>query len=134
MRVEKLIWTKHSEAKMRFYHLSKQRVRRVLNSPKRIEEGIAPNTIAMMQPAGSQKHPYEIWVMVQKNTDKRGSRTRINTDSIRINQRSNPYKSVSTKVISAWKYPGRTKPRSEITLDFLKREYEIFISNGINRD
>lgn len=114
--MDKLIWTKHSEAKMNFYRLSKQRVRRVLNSPKRIEEGIAPNTIAMMQPAGSKKHPYEIWVMVQKAKRKSQSAKCI------------------VKVISAWKYPGRTKPRSEIMLDFLKREYEIFISNGIDRD
>jgi len=77
-------WTKHSEAKMNFYHLSKQRVRRVLNSPKRIETGIAPDTIAMMQVAGSQKHPYEIWTMFTKNN--KGKR-----------------------IISAWKYPGRTK-------------------------
>ncbi len=79
-----IFWTKHSEAKMNFYHLSKQRVRRVLNSPKRIETGIAPDTIAMMQVAGSQKHPYEIWTMFTKN--KKGKR-----------------------IISAWKYPGRTK-------------------------
>jgi hypothetical protein len=133
MRVEKLIWTKHSEAKMHFYHLSKQRVRRVLNSPKRIEEGIAPNTIAMMQPAGSQKHPYEIWVMIQKHEQ---ARTRIGTNTEKNLRKSafSPRKSAITKVISAWKYPGRTKPHSEITLDFLKREYEIFISNGINRD
>ncbi len=77
-------WTKHSEAKMRFYSLSKQRVRRVLHTPKRIETGIAPNTIAMMQVAGSQKNPYEIWVMFTKNNK-------------------------GKKIISAWKYPGRTK-------------------------
>ena len=77
-------WTKHAREKMRFYRLSEQRVRRDLHSPKRIEEGIAPGTIAMMQRAGSQKHPYEIWTMLVKN--KKGR-----------------------KVISAWKYPGITK-------------------------
>jgi len=101
-----LSWTKHSEAKMRFYSLSKQRVRRVLNSPKRIETGIAPDTIAMMQVAGSQKHPYEIWTMfVKTNKGKR--------------------------IVSAWKYPGRTKPRSEIALDFLRHEYSDYISKDI---
>jgi len=77
-------WTKHSEAKMRFYGLSKQRVQRVLHTPKRIESGIALSTIAMMQVAGSQKHPYEIWVMLQKTKTRQ-------------------------KIISAWRYPGRTK-------------------------
>jgi predicted metalloenzyme YecM len=60
-----LHWTAHARGKMRHYVLSEQRVKRVINSPKRIEEGIAPKTVAMMQSAGSLKHPYEIWVMVQ---------------------------------------------------------------------
>ncbi len=94
-------WTNHAQEKMRYYHFSEQRVKRVFNSPKRVEEGIAPNTIAMMQVAGSKKHPYEIWVMFQETKIRR-------------------------KVISAWKYPGRTKPRSEIALDFLKREYSEY--------
>ncbi|MEE8131520.1 MAG: hypothetical protein V3T98_00500 [Candidatus Paceibacterota bacterium] len=79
-----LFWTNHSKAKMRFYKLSEQRVKRVLNSPKRIEQGIAPSTIAMLQSAGSKKHPYEIWVMIQDKRDKR-------------------------KIISTWRYPGITK-------------------------
>ena len=77
-------WTAHSHAKMRYYGLSESRVKRVLNFPKRIEEGIAPKTVAMMQLAGSKKHPYEIWVMIQDSPSKR-------------------------KIISAWRYPGITK-------------------------
>mgnify|MGYP001558339026 FL=1 len=80
---------------MNFYHLSKQRVRRVLNSPKRIETGIAPDTIAMMQVAGSQKHPYEIWTMLTKNN--KGKR-----------------------IISAWKYPGRTKAGEPLPEEILR--------------
>ena len=116
--MEKIIWTKHSEAKMAFYHLSKQRVRRVLNSPKRVEEGIAPNTIAMMQAAGSKKHPYEIWIMLQKSKAKEKTSFGLVQD---INK---------TKIISAWKYPGQTKPRSEIALDFLRQEYSEYVSKG----
>ncbi|MEK7163079.1 MAG: hypothetical protein AAB696_02210 [Patescibacteria group bacterium] len=86
-----ILWTKHAQSKMRFYGLSKQRVRRVLHSPKRTEEGIAPNTAAMMQVAGSEKHPYEIWVMVQKS-----------------------------KIISAWKYPGRTKIGEPLPFEILE--------------
>jgi len=98
---------------MRFYKLSESRVKRVLHSPKRIEEGIAPKTVAMMQPAsvkttaGKADWKQEIWVMIQ---DKKGER----------------------KVISAWRYPGRTKPRSEIALDILRREYSDFTSSGEN--
>ncbi len=94
-----LHWTAHSRAKMRFYGFSEQRVKRIIHSPKRIEEGIAPKTIAMMQPAGSVKHPYEIWVMIQ---DMKGKR----------------------KIISAWRYPGVTKPRDRISFELLRREYE----------
>jgi len=63
---KKIFWTNHAKDKMRFYKLSEQRILRILNSPSRIEEGIAPNTIAMMQSAGSVKHPHEIWMMIQE--------------------------------------------------------------------
>lgn len=69
---------------MAFYKLSEARVRRIIHSPGRIEEGIAPKTVAMMQSAGSAKHPYELWVMIEEEKRRR-------------------------KVISAWRYPGRTK-------------------------
>ena len=98
---KKIYWTSHAQTKMRFYHLSEQRVCRVLNSPKRIEEGIAPNTVAMMQPAtiktknGKQIWNQEIWVMVQKNDKK-------------------------TKFISAWRYPGMTKPGDSLPEEILK--------------
>jgi len=100
-----LFWTNHVQGKMRFYQLSENRVKRVINSPHRIEKGIAPNTIAMMQRAGSKKHPYEIWTMIQDEKSRR-------------------------KIISAWRYPGITKPRSENALDFLKREYSEYITSS----
>ncbi len=88
------VWTKHSQAKMRQYMLSENRVKRVIRNPKRVEEGIAPKTLASMQKAGSKKHPYEIWVMYQLVSE-RGRRI---------------------KVISAWKYPGITKPGDPIPI------------------
>ncbi len=100
-------WTAHARNKMRFYGLSESRVRRIVNSPQRIEEGIAPKTVAMMQKAGSAKHPYELWAMIQ------------NTPRIR-------------KVISAWRYPGVTKPKSEAVLNLLGKEYGEFSSTETN--
>ncbi|KKW17030.1 MAG: hypothetical protein UY56_C0005G0055 [Parcubacteria group bacterium GW2011_GWA1_50_14] len=79
---------------MRFYGLSEARVKRIIHSPKRIEEGIAPETIAMMQSAGSAKHPYELWAMIQ---DAKGKRT----------------------VISAWRYPGKTKAGDPLPQEIL---------------
>ncbi len=90
-----LHWTSHSRNKMRFYGLSESRIKRVISYPKRIEEGIAPDTIAMMQPAGSEKHPYEIWLMIQEEKTRR-------------------------KVISAWRYPGRTKPGQPLPEEIMK--------------
>lgn len=136
-RSRKLHWTFHARAKMAFYKLSEQRVRRVMNSPRRIEEGIAPKTVAMMQPVslktmalsetapsgakwsrgastqlGSLKNGreetwnQEIWVMIQDERNRR-------------------------KIISAWRYPGKTKPRDEVLKDKIKAAYnEYMVSAG----
>src|SRR3989338_7794304 len=112
-----LHWTSHSRYKMRLYGLSESRVKRVIRFPKRIEEGIAPDTVAMMQPAGTEKHPYEIWVMIQE-TQTIADGTQTNAEK-RISRRKSapacagrlsPRKSAVTEVISAWRYPGKTKP------------------------
>lgn len=104
-----LHWTVHARAKMDYYRLSPGRVRRVLNSPQRTEEGVAPKTIAMMQPAslkkttaGKETWSQEIWVMVE---DRKKERT----------------------VISAWRYPGVTKPRDGISVAFLAKEYNEYV-------
>jgi hypothetical protein len=76
-------WTKHSKMKMRQYRLSEKRVLRILRKPDRKEEGIVPGTIAAMQITGTKKHPTEIWTMYQIEKSK-------------------------VKIISAWRYPGRT--------------------------
>lgn len=78
--VKPLHWTEHAKFKMRQYGLSEARVRRILRAPVRIEEGIAPKTVAAMQPAGS-KRPQELWCMYQDTKKAR-------------------------KIIVAWRYPG----------------------------
>ena len=96
--MKELFWTSHSKFKMGYYRLSGSGVRRVLKSPERIEEGIADNTIALMQPNGRGKSAHEIWVMVFDTDDKR-------------------------RVISAWRYPGQTKPGQALPSEILK-EFE----------
>ncbi len=100
---------------MSYYKLSEQRVRRVLNSPKRVEEGIAPKTVAMMQPAsikasagktGARKEEdwtHEIWVMIQEEKNRR-------------------------KIISAWRYPGKTRPRDESLKDKIREVYADYLA------
>jgi hypothetical protein len=100
-----LYWTNHSRLKMRFYGLSEQRVARILHMPTRVEEGIAPKTVAYMQLAGSKKHPYELWTMIQDAKTRR-------------------------KVISAWRYPGRTKPRSEVVAGLIRQAYSDYMETA----
>jgi hypothetical protein len=111
-----LVLTRHAQAKMSFYKLSKQRVLRVLHSPRRTEEGVAPKTVAVMQPGSvkwaklsdqerrGQKETWsqEIWVMFQ---DAPGER----------------------KIISAWRYPGVTKARSEVAKQIMRSEYASYV-------
>ena len=95
-----LYWTRHAKNKMRYYALSQQRVRRVLKSPSRIEEGIAEGTIALMQRTGSKKRPHEIWIMAKDEKLRR-------------------------KIISAWRYPGVTKPGEPLPEEILREFREI---------
>ena len=88
---KKVHWTNHIENKMRYYGLSKQRMRRVFKSPNRIEVGVAPDTIAIMQIVGTKKNPTEIWLMYQDNQSK---------------------KEKLINMISAWRYPG-ISPKNE---------------------
>lgn len=101
----KYIWTQHAQQKMRYYQLSTSRIRRVLKTPLRIEEGIADNTAAAMQPTsyktkdGVRSWSQEIWVLF-KSTNIKDSITKKENKGI--------------KIISAWRYPGKTKPRDEL--------------------
>lgn len=91
---------------MHQYGLSEARVRRVMHSPKRIEEGIAPKTIAMMQPASIKTvknkpaWTQEIWVMVTQGKSEK-------------------------KVISAWRYPGMTKPGEPLPEEIIREMQSV---------
>jgi hypothetical protein len=87
----KVIWTKHSERKLKEYQLSKSRILRIIKNPYRIEEGIAPNTIALMRPTKIKNKIWkqEIWTMIQKSKD-------------------------GIKIISAWRYPGKSPKQNPI--------------------
>ena len=86
-----IVWTKHSKRKMKYYRLSEARIKRVLNNPKRKEMGIAPGTVAVMQPTSS-KHSSEIWAMYKN------------------------LKGVKIKLITAWRYPGKSPIRGPIPI------------------
>lgn len=112
----KIYWTRHAQEKMRYYGLSESRVLRIFRNPKRLEEGIAENTTAAMQRAGSIKHPYEIWMMYQK---------KLKTQNVKFKTKEDNNKQIA--IISAWKYPGITKPGAEIPIpEEIKNELRIY--------
>jgi hypothetical protein len=107
---KKIHWTEHSKLKMKQYGLSKQKLLGILSRPERREKGIVPGTLAVMKtnkvffrekkvtPASAwkpRKAPGEIWIMYKD--------VKIATVPTR-------------KIISAWRYPGISKPGEEIPI------------------
>lgn len=104
-KYRKIQWTEHSKIKMRQYGLSMTKLINLIHKPERKEPGIVPGTTAVMKtnkkytvgkikllsPAKPQKAPGEIWLMYKDVKDER-------------------------RVISAWRYPGITKPGEEIPI------------------
>ena len=111
-RYKKIYWTEHSKLKMRQYKLSKSKLLGLLARPERKEAGIVPGTTAVMQSNKSflkakiRKAPGEIWLMYKDIKNKR-----------------------LRKIISAWRYPGISKPGEEIPIPEEIRR--ALINNGI---
>ena len=93
---ERVVWTEHVKEKMKFYNLSESRLKKLLRNPERIEEGIAPRTVAIMQTTKS-KRPTEIWLMYQVVPLK----TKNQISNFKKRERK-------MKIISAWRYPGKS--------------------------
>ena len=104
---KKLHWTEHSKAKMKQYRLSKYKLMQLISKPQRREEGIVSGTTAVMQtnktysraklPGQKTKAAGEVWLMYRDVKDLR-------------------------KIISAWRYPGVSKPGEEIPIPHEIRE------------
>jgi hypothetical protein len=137
-------FTLHSEYKMREYHLSRQRVIRIIRNPRRTEVGIVENTVAVMQPAsikrvngkparnathsvaGGETWSQELWVMykVLKNQDSRIKNQGSELRNTQKNQNSS-FKILHSanqeiRIISAWRYPGVSPERDPIPSDILR--------------
>jgi len=110
---DKYQWTTHSVYKMQQYGLSEQKIRSVIRSPFRKEEGIVKNTVAVMQPVspkldGKKKiWKQEIWTMYQ--TKKQGKK-----------EIKNIFNKSQIKIISAWRYPGVSPERNPIPEEILR--------------
>jgi hypothetical protein len=130
-------WTQHAKAKMAYYKLSENRIRRVIKSPLRVEEGIAPDTIAYMQPVsyktknGQKTWSQELWVMVAMNNKQQTTndqrQKKEKTDLLPIGIRP-PAVKAKLRVISAWRYPGMTKPQAALPKAILEEIREALDS------
>lgn len=121
--LRKTVWTQHSEIKMRQYGLSKNKLFAILRSPERKEQGIVPGTTAVMRTnkiffkakqvtlkdawKTQKKAPGEIWIMYK---DVRS-------------QADGPIR----KIISAWRYPGITKPGEQVPIP---KDIRAYIENS----
>ena len=116
MNSGRYLFTLHADYKMREYHLSRQRVTRVIRSPRRTEEGIVPDTVAVMQPSstkrmnGKEIWTQEIWVMYKINSKLKNKSSKL--ESI-LNQ-------PQLKIISCWRYPGVSPERDPIPEEILR--------------
>ncbi|MGK2848470.1 MAG: hypothetical protein ACSLEX_00120 [Minisyncoccota bacterium] len=118
------IFTSHAQHKMRQYALSEQKVRHVIRYPKRTQTGVAPRTIAVMQPispkniAGKEVWKQEVWVMFQKQPIQKKQQK---TPPIVSATQHLLVSHSALKVISAWRYPGMS-PKNHPIPDEILRE------------
>lgn len=119
-------WTNHVKEKMIYYRLSESLIKRVVRFPNRTEEGVAPNTTAVMQSKKStsrsrgklRKKIEEIWVMYQelgKKPNPLPNRQVINFQN-------------KKRIISAWRYPGVSPVGKKIPIpDEILQELDALI-------
>lgn len=100
-------WTHHAIMKMQQYGLGEGRVKRIIRYPTRTEEGIADDTVAVMQPAsvtttaGKPAWRQEIWVMYRlTKPEKKGSKPQL-------------------LIITAWRYPGESPARDPVPKEIM---------------
>ncbi len=75
---------------MRHYGLSAQRIKRIIRHPERTEEAIVPNMIAVMC-SDKNKEIWAMYMVAKKNI----------------------------KIITAWRYPGKSSARNPIPQEIL---------------
>ena len=96
-------------------------------SPKRVEEGIAPGTVAVMQVAGTRKKPHEIWVMYQElNAKVKNQNAKLKKYKFEILRIG--LKPARKRIIAAWRYPGVSKPRGPVPVpDEILKELDSLV-------
>ncbi len=130
---DKYYWTSHAKMKMRHYGLSAQRVIRVIRRPLRIQEGVTNGTIAVVQPQSTRRGKdgqkiwtNEIWVMYQIKSQSANNKNESQMDNKMIqflNKNSQSQKQM--RIISAWRYPGKTDPKDTLPDEIMNEIAEV---------
>jgi len=107
------LWTFHARAKMKHYCLSESRVKRIIRYPRRIEEGIAPHCIAVMQRAETKKYQ-EIWAMYKIESAHANHASKPHTK-----ERKFGLNKPKIKIITAWRYPGESPKRDPVPAEII---------------
>jgi len=115
----KYFWTQHVIEKMLFYGISEGRIKRIIRYPTRIEEGIAPNTVAVMCPYGTSpggRQPYrgEIWVMYNVTKPKSAAKKIFSQLPEELAKMRDLFGGKQFKIITAWRYPGKSPERDPV--------------------
>lgn len=111
-------WTGHAWQKMQYYGISEGRIKRIIRFPTRIEEGIADETVAVMQPAGTKNYQ-EIWVMYALTENKRPTTNNKKENPLDNVQRFLGSTGKRIRIITAWRYPGKSSERDPIPDDIM---------------
>lgn len=114
-------WTHHVVEKMQYYGLSESRIKRIIRYPKRTEEGIAPDTVAVMQKSDG-KRPQELWVMYRLEKQKTGTKKPETEDT--PFKRWQPNKA-RIKIITAWRYPGESPERDPVPAEIIREIQQL---------
>ncbi len=119
---KKIHWTDHSKIKMRQYGLSVSKLLGILRRPERKEKGIAPGTTVVMR---TNKIIKKTKPLFEKDKSKWYNPERA-LGEVWIMYKDVKMASVPTrKIISAWRYPGISKPGEEIPIpDDIRLELE----------
>jgi hypothetical protein len=127
---KEFFWTGHAKYKMQYYGLGAQKILGVIRRPKRKEEGIVKNTIAVMQPISpkiiknKEIWKQEVWVMYQLRY--RGAISKSQFPISKKIQKFNPpaggqnSTNRQIRIISAWRYPGVSPKKNPIPEDILR--------------
>jgi len=115
-KFKSLVWTEHSKIKMRQYGLSQQKILGILRKPERKEKAIVPGLIAAMRT--NKKFVNKTVSMFENKQGANPPKTKVLRRAVAPGEIWVMYKDSKDqrKIISAWRFPGISKPGEEIPI------------------